>query len=311
MPQLTRRRTILAKIETTYGTDSTPTGSANAILIRNLSVQPVAATIVQRDNYRPYLGNFEQLLADSHVQVEFEVEMAGAGAAGTAPAYGPLLRACGLSETVSAGVSVTYAPISAAFESVTLYFNNDGTQHKITGARGSVELQINARQIPIYKFSFQGLYNAPTAVSLPTVSYTAFQTPLVANNTNTTGFSFFSASPVLESINLNVNNSVDFRTLIGSQYVQISDRKTSGTAVFEAPSLATKDYFALAATDGTLGALSITHGTAAGNKVEIASSYIDIANPTYADNGGITMLQVPFVAVPSTAGNDEFTITVK
>lgn len=309
MPQLTRRRTILAKIETTYGTDSTPTGAANAILIKNLNVQPVASTLVQRDNYRPFLGNFEQLLADSHVQIDFEVEMAGSGTAGTAPAYGPLLRACGLSETITAGVDVIYAPISSAFESVTLYFNNDGTQHKITGARGSVELQINARQIPVYKFTFMGIYNAPTAVLLPTVSYTAFQTPLVANNTNTTGFSFFSASPVLESLTMNVANAVDFRSLIGSQYVQISDRKAAGTAVFESPALGTKDYFALAATN-TLGDLAITHGTAAGNKVQISSSTIDISNPTYTDNGGITMLSVPYVAVPTTAGNDEFSIKI-
>lgn len=311
MPQLIRRRTILAKIESTYGTDPTPTGSSNAILINALNIQPVASTIVSRENYRPYLGNFEQLLADSHVQIDFEVEIAGSGAAGTAPAYGPLLRACGLSETVSSGVSVTYAPVSNGFESVTMYFNNDGTQHKITGARGNVELQINARQIPVYKFTFMGIYNAPTATSLPSVTYTAFQMPLVANNTNTTGFSFFSASPVLESLSLNVNNTVNFRSLIGSQYVQIADRKASGTVVFEAPALGTKDYFSVAAADGTLGALDITHGTASGNKVQILSSTIDIANPTYSDNGGIAMLSIPFVAVPTTAGNDEFSIVVK
>lgn len=311
MPQLTRRRTILAKIETTYGTDSTPTGSANAILIRNLNVSPVNSTVVQRDNYRPFLGNFEQLLADTHVSIDFEVEMAGSGTAGTAPAYGPLLRACGLAETTTASTSVAYAPVSSGFESVTMYFNNDGVQHKITGARGSVEVNINAKQIPVFKFTFMGIYNAPTAVSLPTVSYTAFQTPLVANTTNTTGFSFFGASPVLESLSLNVNNTVDYRNLIGSQYVQLADRKTSGSAVFEAPTLATKDYFAVAASDGALGALDITHGTTSGNKVQISSSTIDIANPTYSDNNGIVMLNVPFVAVPTTAGNDEFTITVK
>lgn len=311
MPQLTRRRTILAKIETTYGTDPTPTGAANAILIRNLNVQPVNATIVQRDNYRPFLGNFEQLLADNHVAIDFEVEMAGSGTAGTAPAYGPLLRACGLAETITASTSVAYAPVSSGFESVTMYFNNDGVQHKITGARGSVEININAKQIPVFKFTFMGIYNAPTAASLPTVTYTAFQTPLVANTTNTTGFSFLGASPVLESLTFNVNNSVDYRNLIGSQYVQLADRKASGNAVFEAPTLATKDYFAAAVADGTLGALDITHGTVAGNKVQIASSTIDIANPTYSDNNGIVMLNVPFVAVPTTAGNDEFTITVK
>lgn len=311
MPQLTRRRTILAKIETSYGVDPTPTGAANAILVRNLNITPQNSEIVSRDLVRPYLGNSEQLQASTHVTLDFEVEMAGSGTAGTAPAYSPLLRACGLSETVSAGVSVTYAPVSSGFESVTVYFNVDGTLHKVTGARGTVELNINARQIPVYKFSFTGIYNAPTAASLPTVTYTAFQTPLVANNTNTTGFSFFSYSGVLESLNLNVGNTVNYRTLIGSESVIVTDRKATGTCQIEAPAVGTKDFFAAALTDGSLGSLDVTHGTTGGNKVQIVSTRIDLQNPTYADNNGINMLNMPFVAVPSTAGNDEFSIVVK
>ena len=311
MPQLTRRRTILAKIETTYGTDPTPTGAANAILVRNLNVSPQNAEIVSRDLVRPYLGSSEQLLAGNHVTLDFEVEMAGSGAAGTAPAYGPLLRACGLSETTSAGVSVTYAPISSSFESVTIYFNVDGTLHKITGARGNVELTISARQVPTYKFSITGLYNAPTAAALPTVTYTAFQMPLVANNTNTTGFSFYSYSGVLESLNVNVGTAPTYRQLIGSESVLVTDRKTTGTVQIEAPAIGTKDFFGAALTDGTLGALDITHGTTGGNKVQISSSRIDIQNVSYNDNNGIQMLNIPFVAVPSTAGNDEFSIVVK
>lgn len=310
MPQLTRRRTILAKIESNYGTDPTPTGSSNAILVRNLNITPQNSEIVSRDLIRPYLGNSEQLQASTHVTLDFEVEMAGSGTAGTAPAYGPLLRACGLSETTVESTSVTYAPISASFESVTIYFNVDGTLHKITGARGNVELNINARQIPVYKFSFTGLYNAPTATSLPSVTYTPFQTPLVANNDNTTGFSFYSYSGVLESLAVNVGNEINYRTLIGSESVIQTNRATSGTVQIEAPAIGTKDFFAAALTDGTLGALDITHGTASGNKVQITSSRIDIANPSYADNNGINMLSIPFVAVPSTSGNDEFSIKV-
>ena len=66
MPQLTRRRTILAKIETTYGTDPTPTGVANAILVRNLNITPQNSEIVSRDLIRPYLGNSEQLQSCTH-----------------------------------------------------------------------------------------------------------------------------------------------------------------------------------------------------------------------------------------------------
>jgi hypothetical protein len=310
MALLTRKRVILAKIETTYGTDSVPTGAANAILVRNLNVQPVATALVGREIIRPYLGNYEQLNASTHVELDFEVEMAGAGAAGTVPGYGALLRACGLSETTTASVKVEYKPISTGFESVSIYINVDGVQHKVTGCRGDVELTINARAIPVFKFKMVGIYNAPTDVALPTVTYTSFQTPLVANSTNTTGFSLFSYAGILESLNFQVGNQIDYRALIGSSYVQLTDRKAAGSCTFEAVSIATKDFFAISQASAT-GALAITHGTVAGNKVVLTANQVDLLNPTYTDNGGVQMLQTGFVAVPTTAGGDEFVISVQ
>lgn len=308
MPLLTRRRTILAKIENSYGVDATPTGSANAILVRNLNVTPLNAEVASRDLVRPYLGNSEQLIASKHVQLDFEVEMAGSGTAGTAPAYSPLLKVCGLNEVD--GVSdVVYNPVSSGFASATIYFNIDGVLHKITGARGNMEISISARAIPFMKFTITGLYNAPSDAALPSVDYSAFQTPLAANTSNTTGFQFYSFNGVLESLSLNLGNAVNYRSLIGSESVIITDRQVSGTAVFEAPLTASKDFFA-AALDSALGNLTITHGTSAGNKFKIDSTRIDIANPTYTDNNGIHMLSVPFVAVPSSAGNDEISFTV-
>lgn len=310
MPLLSRKRTILAKTEITYGTDPTPTGTANAILVRNLNITPLNAELASRDLVRPYLGASEQLLASSYVAVDFEVEMAGAGTAGTAPAYGPLLLACGMSETLVALATATYTPVSTAFKSVTIYYNVDGVLHKITGARGNVELNIAAGQIPTFKFSFTGLYNAPTDTAAPTVTYTSFQTPLVANNDNTTGFSLFSYSGVLSSLALNLNNAVAFRNLIGLEDVLMTDRQVNGTCVIEAPNMAAKDFFSIAL-GNTLGALDITHGTTAGNRVQISSARVDISNPTYQDMNGIQMLQIPLTLVPSTAGNDEISIVVK
>lgn len=308
MSLLSRKRTILAKIEGTYGTDPTPTGSANAILVRNLSITPLNAELASRDLVRPYLGASEQLIASSYVGVEFEVELAGSGTAGTAPAYGPLLRACGMNE--ADGVSdVVYTPESSSFESVTIYYNVDGVLHKVTGARGNFEISIQSGQIPTFKFTFTGLYNAPTDTAAPSVTYTAFQTPLAANNDNTTGFSLFSYSGALSSLSLNMNNSVTYRTLIGAEDVLLTDRSVSGQVVFEAPTIAEKDFFTLAL-GNTLGALDITHGTTAGHKVQIQSSRVDISNPTYQDLNGIHMLQVPLTLVPSTAGNDELSIKV-
>jgi hypothetical protein len=306
---LTRRRVILAALESTYGTDATPTGSANAILVKSLNVTPMSANIVGRDLIRPYFGNFSQLVADAHVQLDFEVELAGSGTAGTAPAYDALLQSCGFgAPTIVAATSVNYKPISANVKSATIYFYNDGALHKITGAYGDAEVMITARQIPSIKFTFTGIYNAPTATALPTTVFTAFQTPLVANTTNTPSFSLFGYSALLEKYTFKLGNQVDFRALVGKQYVALLDRKVSGSVEIQAMTVDVKDYFA-PALSGATGDMVITHGTTAGNIVTIDSPYTNIQNPSYADNNGVQMLNIPFVSLPS-AGNDELSITL-
>ena len=309
MPLLSRKRVLLAKTETTYGTDATPTGAANAVLVRNMDITPIVGESISRDLIRPYLGASEQLQGDQSVQVTFEVEMAGAGTAGELPAYDALLKACGMS-VVDGTTDVAYSPISTGFPSLTLYYNVDGVLHKIRGARGNVQMSITSGQIPVFSFTFTGLYTAPTDTSLPTVDFTAWQTPLAANSTNTSGFSLLGYSGVLQSLEINFNNAVDYRSLIGSNRVDLTDRSVSGTAVFEAPTLAVKDYFA-AAIGNSLGSLAITHGITAGNKVEITSARVDVQAPTYQDNNGVHMLSVPFVCIPSSSGNDEISIVVK
>lgn len=111
MALLTRKRIVLAKIESSYGVDAAPTGSANAMLVKNLTLTPISAETVSRDLIRPYLGNSETLLATVFTQIQFEVELAGAGASGKVPAYDPLLRACGFERrpavTVSAAITRT------------------------------------------------------------------------------------------------------------------------------------------------------------------------------------------------------------
>jgi hypothetical protein len=377
MSLLTRKRTILAKLESSYGVDPTPTGAANAILVRNLNVNPINAQLVQRDLIRPYLGNSDTLLAQVSVAMDFEIELAGAGASGSAPAWAPLLKACAFAEalntvsvsitrsgavatvtetahgravgdsvpilganeteyngthvvasvlgantwtfavtgtptspatgTITAGISAVYTPVSSAFPSLTLYYNVDGVLHKITGARGSFEASINVKQLPVLKFNFTGIYNSPSDTSAPTCDFSAFQIPKVANTQNTTAFSLMSYSGLLEQMTLNLGGDVQYRTLIGSESVLFVDRKPSGTFVLEAPTIAAKDFFT-AAKDGTVGTMSITHGTVGGNKVKLDAARISLGNPNYQDSQGVQMLSIPFTAAPS-SGNDEITIT--
>jgi len=308
MALLTRKRLLLAKAETTYGTDSSPAGT-DAILVRQLEITPLQSDTVERELVRPYLGAAQTLLANTRVEVTFQVELAGSGSVGTAPAYGSILKACGFSETVSAGVSVTYAPVSSSFSSVTIYYNVDGVRHKLTGCRGTFTLNGTVGEIPYIEFTMTGIYNAPTDTALPSATYSNQAVPLVFKNGNTTSFQLLSYAGCLQSVELDLGNEVAYRELVGcTKEVLITDRKLSGTVMIEAVALATKNYFSAATSDSSLGNLQFTHGTAAGNIITVSSSTIDLGDVSYDDQDGITMLSIPVVAVPTTSGNDEVSI---
>jgi len=307
MPLLTRKRLILAKAEATYGTDSTPAG-ADAVLVRNLDITPLEADTVSRDLIRPYLGNSEQLLANTRVGITFEVELAGSGTAGTAPRFGALLKACGFSETVVATTSVTYAPVSSSFSSATIYFNNDGVLHKATGCRGTFTMTCNLNEIPVISFTMTGIYNAPTDTVAPATTYTNQATPLIFKEGNTSNFSLLSYAGCLMNVSFDVANEVVHRELIGcTRQVLITNRAPAGEVVIEAPTIAQKDYFTVA-NNNTTGSLTFTHGTTAGNIVAFTAQKVDLTNPSYSDSDGIQMLNLPYVAIPTSAGNDEVSL---
>lgn len=307
MPLLSRKRVITAKIETTYGTNSAPTGT-NAILARNINLTPQDADLVDRDLVRPYLGRSEQLPAAIRQQLEFEVEMQGSGAAGTVPGYGVLLRACGMSETIVASTSVTYAPISQNFESVTIVVNVDGVNHVLTGARGTVSVDLTTKQIPVYKFKFTGLYNTVADLGAVVPTFTSFQTPATVSAINTPTFALHGVSPALSSLSVDLGNSLVHRTLVGqNENVLLTNRQVQGNITVEAASIAFKDWFTLAR-DATLGALNIVHGTTAGYRVQIQSSRVQLTTPNYSDMDGVHMLQMGLNFVPSSVGNDEISI---
>jgi hypothetical protein len=308
MPLLTRKRLILLETESTYGTDPTPTG-ADAVLVRDLNITPLQSDVVSRDLVRPYLGASEQLLANTRVECTFSVELAGSGTAGTAPRYGKALLACGLSETIVASTSVTYAPVSASFGSCTIYYNIDGVLHKVTGARGTFTLNGAVGEIPTIDFTFTGIYNTPTDTALPSVTYGDQATPVVFKNGNTTGFELLSYAGCLQSVSFDVGNTLVYRELVGcTKEVLLTDRASTGSVTLEAVTMATKNYFTAALTDGSLGNLIFQHGQTAGNIIDFASTKVDIGDVSYSDQDGIHMLNIPYTCVPSTAGNDEFSL---
>lgn len=303
-----RKLACLAKIEGTYGVDSVPTAAADAIQLNDVTLTPLAGDEEQRDLLLPYFGHQGIELTGNYVQLEFAVEMAGAGAAGDVPGYGSLLRACGLAETITANTDVTYDPVSDGQESVSIYFNQDGVRHVALGSRGNVRMELTPKRIPRFRFTLMGLLGTVTDTALPAPTLSAFQKPQVVSKAATT-FSLHGVSPVTESIQLDLGVKVEPRLLIGDESMQIGDRQATGTAVVQAETLATVNWFSLAQA-GTQAAMQTVHGTAAGNVVQIEAPKVQIGRPTQGQNQGIVNYSLPLMLTPD-AGDDEISITVK
>ena len=308
---LTRKKFLIAKIESSYGTDPTPVGGSDAIQVTNLEVTPIESDNVQAAAYQGFIGNSTRgtLVANKRVSVTFDVELAGSGTAGTAPAFGPLLKAAGLSETVVSATSVTYAGVSSSFDSATIYCFYDGTRHKITGARGSVSFNFTAGQFAVASFNMIGIYNAPDDTALSGTFTVANQAAAIeVNDSNMTTSTFHGVTSArIESFDLALNNELIYKETAASQEVLITNRTPGGTAVIEAPAVGSTDYFAKAAAAAT-GSTSLVLGGTAGNIITLTAAQTDITGVSYGDTNGVISLSMPYLALPTTAGNDELSL---
>ena len=304
------RSTIaLGKLETTYGTDSVPTGGDNALLMTNVTLAPMEGDDVSRELELPYMGNQSSLAGSLRATLTGNTELAGSGTVGTAPAWAVLVRACGLAETISSEVSVTYSPISDGNESATFYFWKGGTRHVLTGARGTGVVNITVQGVPNISWTITGLYNPPSEQARPTADLSDFIKPLLATNANTPDFSINSVDLVLKSYSLDLGNQVAPRLLIGREEIKIGDKFESLSANVEAVPVTTLDPYALAIAK-TLIPVTITHGTVAGSIITLAAPTCEMQRVPGSENDeGIVHWPLSLKPIPN-AGNDQFTLVL-
>jgi len=316
MGRSTRRFAVLGKIETTYGVDSVPTGGANAMLVKDLEMNPLNAENVDRGLLRPYLGGNEQLIGVAFKEVSFSIESVGAATAGVAPAFGPLLRACGLAETLIASTRVDYTPISTGFESLSMYCNYDGVQHVLLGVRGECSISYKVKEIPSLKFRFQGIDGGESAVALPSVTLSAFQVPQVATDAFTPNFKLGgtvspTGAPAItggtdfpsDGVEIQLGNALNFKNIINLTEMEIVDREVAGSLNLD--QTAAQEVTRLAAVRlNTLSAISLEHGTVATKKSLLHLPSAQFINAKYVDQNKSLMQGYDIRCVP-VAGNDE------
>lgn len=316
MPRYIKNTVILAKPETTAGTDAAPTGAANAILVSDMNISPLDAKNIDRKLVRGYFGASEQLVGSASVKVSFTVELQGSGVAGTPPALGNLLLGCGMAEaSLSSPSRVEYTPVSSALKTLTIYYYDDGVLHKLVMAMGSFTLSAKVGDRPMLKFEFTGL-DGGIAAANATPTYTNWKTPVSMTKANvvdlTLGATY--AAGVLSSGNaypstgleLNLGNSVQYTPLLSSERIDITDRDVSGSTELDLTAVQEVAFMASVKAN-TTQSLALTIGTVIGSKLIIHAPAVQMFNPKKVDLNGTRLIgyDLRLVPTPSGSGNDE------
>lgn len=299
---------VLAMLESGYGTDPIPTPSANAMLFQEVD-WAVTGEVVERPMVVPAMGNDPFSVVARGCTLSGVVDLASSGTAGTAPAWAPLIRACGMAQTITADTKVEYTPVSSAHESAAFYHFMDGTRHRGLGARGDFTVELMAKQIPKLRLSLTALYAAPTAVAVPTATLTAWKDPLPVENVVTGAVSIGGNSLPFNSFRYTHGNRLVRQEHPGRSRVLIEQRAPSMEITVEAPDALSPDLFAMI---GTVQAITLQHGQTAGGIIEVIARARILPEPRYSRGpDGQAYLTLQARPEPTLAGHDEFTLRVR
>lgn len=304
------RQLLLAKKEVTYGTDPVAI-AANTVLARNVSHQ-LMGTRVTPNTAKPGVGAEADHVYGQHVRVGYEIPLAGHPTLASAPLWGPIMKACGWTETIVAtggDESVTYALRTdpSASDSMTLVWRDAKRLHKVLGWRGRVGLKLSAGQIPVLVVTGLGLYVpvvAGAALAHADATFGNWQDAKpVANGTTSFDFDGVAGLGVRE-FGFEQSENVKFVDLPEEENVQIVGlREFKGNAKFTTPPVATIN-FEDRWVDGGIYDFSMVHQSSPSSIVTI-NGRGQVLEPSYARDDDQDTASMGIKAVPSSLTTDD------
>lgn len=299
---------LLAKEESDYGNDPTPTTASNAIMvISDLVVTPAGETFM-RSPFDITLSPRTPVIGGSWFEISFITELHASGTKDTAPRIGDLFEACGMKETINSGTSVVYTPATTGLKSCTIYTYFDGMLHKFKGCVGSWRILIVSGDTAKIEWRFFGKYEVPTDTALPgSVTYDTPTPPSVVS----AAFLYDSGSLEVQQLEIDLAAIVARRPSVneatGIKGFTTVGREPKGSFNPEVVLLATYDFWTVWR-NSTTKAISINIGSVEGNKWTISLPKVVLDTPAYGDRDGIRTFELPFI-ISRNSGDDEISLS--
>lgn len=293
---LERKSLILAKMETTYGVDSVPTGSLDAALVSEPDYT-VDITVLDRDFVRDDLSPLGKRVGRKLASVSFGMELRSNGRTGSgqltdAPMLGRFLRACGYSEASMIGTGTIGAVRSAPANTVNPTFaiggasttNNKG-KYKATvvlgGASATAKVRITGGEIldDTTVLPAEGVSAVVTGTGATVTATVNYTNPLAP--TITIGGTFHVGDIITATV-----NGIIYKLVVTVGMTDLAGIATALAALIDPHALIT------ASAAGAVVTIGYT-GTAAGVVVTSGSTALSLGNsggtitPTWA--GSLTL----------------------
>ena len=293
--RLIRVQSLLVKIESTEGTDSTPVG-ANAVR----PAGPLTLELGQEvQNFRQdvitellsKLGPLPPAAKFARLSIPWQVRGSGSAySASNLPEVDPLFRACAMSQTVvttGGSESVTYELKTSTQESTTIYLYIDGKLHKMLGCRGTWSASAEAGQPAVVTFVMTGIYVAVTDTSLVAGTYQSTIPPLFRGASSLVYNAV--SSLIVRRYGVDIANTVAARLNANATDAlagyHVTDRNPEASFVLEDPLVATATIEADAVA-ATQRVLDMQVGSTQYNRLKVHLDTFTPNLPSFAQNNG-------------------------
>lgn len=191
MPYSLRIEGLLAKVESTYGTDSSPSNSTDGVrgtgrIWNAVSPEWAFHNLREETVSNSLIGVAPGIPKGRMVTIDYTVQLMGAGAAYSSstpvrPECDPLMMACGFARThddTGSAEKVTYDLADTGHSSATIWVYAGGKRIRVVGCRGNMTWAPQAGTVGEIRFQLQGIVlNTPDEQSVPSITYDSVVPP--------------------------------------------------------------------------------------------------------------------------------------
>ncbi len=305
---------LLVKAETSYGVDPLP-DNTDAVRVVAGSVNFSVAEglrMADRKFADGTLGARQPVYGGRLPSIEFQVELKRGSAVDTPPEFGPLLRACGLRETINSGNSVDYTPRSHDHESCTIYYFEKGSvRHILTGCRGNVSVTATPGQPILATFSMRGFPSDPADSELSgSPQYDASLPSVFAGPGSCTIDGY---EPRVSDVTFDLGNTLaippDANHASSYAPIRIASRKPIVNVEPELVDIGTRNWIEDMMTGQPVSGDVIVAGASTPGLVRVTASQGHIANVGSAEREGVRTAPLQ-IGLHQNMVDDEFVITL-